>query len=479
MTTIATHTSHLGSTDTGLYDRFTAARPAVTERLAAGKTLRQQLARRQHGTFVLPDTRQDPVAILEAQARTRLPEMVPIRYARMLTSPFAFLRGAAAVMAHDLATTATTGLMVQACGDMHVANFGVFASAERNLIFGINDFDETHPGPWEWDVKRLVASAVVAARFLGADRVLCEEAARACVQAYRKRLRQYARMGHLALWYTSIDEPAVLEALPPEVRKRARQILSKARQRTHLQVLDKLTDLVDTEQRIVEARPLIVHETHTVPGRTMAEALELFLRQYLDSLPANRRQLLARYQLLDVARKVVGVGSVGTRCWVLFMRGVDNNDPLFLQVKEAQPSILERFRGKSAFANQGERVVAGQRLMQAVSDILLGWERIDSYDGQRRDFYIRQLRDGKGSIDPDRMVPDGAVDYGRVCAQALALAHARSGDRVAISSYLGKGAAFDHALAAFAEAYADQNQRDYEALRAAVDTGRVTAAVGL
>jgi uncharacterized protein (DUF2252 family) len=399
--------------------------------------------------------------------------MVPIRYARMLTSPFAFLRGAAAVMAHDLATTATTGLMVQACGDMHVANFGVFASAERNLIFGINEFDETHPGPWEWDLKRLVASAVVAARFLGADRVLCEEAARACVQAYRKRMRQYARMGHLALWYTSIDEPAVLEALPPEVRKRARQILSKARQRTHLQVLDKLTDLVDTEQRIVEARPLIVHETHTVPGRTMAEALELFLRQYLDSLPANRRQLLARYQLLDVARKVVGVGSVGTRCWVLFMRGVDNNDPLFLQVKEAQESVLAPYAGPSPYANHGYCVVAGQRLIQGAPDIFLGWGEQDGIH-----YYVRQLRDMKGGleIEPTKVQAANFPAYRMLCGWVLAQAHAKSGDAALIAGYVGTSAALDESMARFAIAYADQTERDHAALTKAARDGRIRVA---
>ena len=273
------------STRTGTPARFTAARPAVAERLAAGKALRQHLPRRQHGVLALPATRQDPVAILEAQAHTRLPELVPVRYARMLTSPFAFLRGAAAVMAQDLAPTATTGLTVQACGDMHVANFGVFASAERNLIFGINDFDETQPGPWEWDLKRLAASAAVASRFFGADRVGCEDAARACVQAYRTQMRQYAQMGHLALWYTSIDEPALLAALPRALRQRARQITAKARRRTHLQVLDKLTDLVDNQQQIVEDRPLIMRDTHTRAGRTIAEALDLFLQDYLESCP--------------------------------------------------------------------------------------------------------------------------------------------------------------------------------------------------
>ncbi|HKA56236.1 MAG TPA: DUF2252 domain-containing protein, partial [Candidatus Binatia bacterium] len=427
----------------------------------------------QHGAFALSTTRQDPVAILEAQARTRLPELVPIRYARMLTSPFAFLRGAAAVMAHDFATTATTGLMVQACGDMHVANFGVFASAERNLIFGINDFDETHPGPWEWDVKRLVASAAVAARFFGADRVLCEEAARACVQAYRKRMQQYARMGHLALWYTSIDEPAVLEALPPEVRKRAGQVMSKARQRTHLQVLDKLTDLVDAEQRIVEARPLIVHETHTRPGRTMTEALELFLQDYLASLPPDRRQLLARYQMLDVARKVVGVGSVGTRCWVIFMRGVDNNDPLFLQVKEAQESVLTPYVGPSAYANHGHRVVVGQRLIQGAPDIFLGWAEQDGTH-----YYVRQLRDMKGGLefDPTRVRVANFPAYCILCGWALALAHAKSGDAALIAGYVGTSAALDESMARFALAYADQTERDHEALTRAARHGRIRVA---
>lgn len=303
-------------------DRFTAPHPSVAERLAAGKALRQKVSRRAHAEFKIASDRSDPIAILEAQAQTRLPELVPVRHARMLTSPFAFLRGTASVMIGDIAPAATTGLTVQACGDMHVSNFGVFASAERNLVFGINDFDETYTGAWEWDLKRLTASAVVAGRFLGVDRVMCEEAARAVVRSYRQYMRQYAHLGYLELWYTNITEADLLKALPPESQKKATQILGKARQRTHLQVLEKMTDLVDNQQRIVEIHPLIVRAQTTSTGRPIAEALELLLRDYLASMNADRRFLLSRYRILDVARKVVGVGSVGTRCWVIYRNNV-------------------------------------------------------------------------------------------------------------------------------------------------------------
>ena len=290
--------------------------------MAAGKALREKVPHERHAEYEPAPNRQDPVAILEKQAETRLPFLVPIRYARMLTSPFAFLRGSAAVMAADLAPTPVTGLTVQACGDMHVANFGVFASAERNLVFGINDFDETLPGAWEWDLKRLAASAVVAVRFMGGDKALCEEAARAAVRSYRKRMRQYARMGHLDVWYSRIGEQDILAALSPETRKLAERIMAKARQRGHMQVLDKMAELVDDRHRIVEQEPLIVRETHTPDGparRGGARPRRWTL--YLDSLPEDRRTLLARYRVVDVARKVVGVGSVGTRCWVVLLTG--------------------------------------------------------------------------------------------------------------------------------------------------------------
>lgn len=464
-------------------DRFTAERPSVAERLAAGKALRQQVSRRAHAEFQIADNREDPIAILEAQAQRRLPELVPVRHARMLTSPFAFLRGSAAVMIADIAPAATTGLKVQACGDMHVANFGVFASAERNLVFGINDFDETHIGAWEWDLKRLAASAVVAGRFLGADRVLCEEAARAVARSYRQHMREYAHLGYLELWYTSITETALLNALPPESQKRATQILGKARQRTHLQVLEKMTDLVDNQQRIVEIHPLIVRAQTTSSGRPINEALELLLRDYLASMGADRRFLLSRYRILDVARKVVGVGSVGTRCWVIYMQGKDETDPLFLQVKEAQPSVLAPYagnfatdnlnNGNPAVDNQGHRVVAGQRLIQGAPDIFLGWGEQDGIQ-----YYVRQLRDMKGGVefDPAKFRISGLPDYCGLCGWALALAHAKSGDAAMLAGYIGKGEDLDAALAKFAHAYADQTERDYDLMVAAARQGRIQVA---
>ena len=300
-----------------LLDKFIVPRPSVGERMAAGKALRDKVPREKHGEFRLHPKRQDPVSIIEEQAKTRLPFLVPIRHSRMLASPFAFLRGSAAVMAADLAHTPTTGMTVQACGDMHVANFGVFASAERTLVFGINDFDETLPGPWEWDLKRLAASAVVCGRFLGGDRVLCEESARAVVKSYRKRMREYAEMSYLDVWYARIDEHDVLNAQPsPTWRKRAKQTMAKAKKRGHLQVLDKMAELVGNQQRIIEIRPFIVRETHTESGRPIEEALGMFLENYFRSLADDRKVILARYRIVDVARKVVGVGSVGTRCWV-------------------------------------------------------------------------------------------------------------------------------------------------------------------
>lgn len=450
----------------------------MAERLAAGKALRRLVSRRAHAEFNIPDNREDPIAILEAQAQTRLPELVPVRYARMLASPFAFLRGSAAVMIGDIAPAVTTGITVQACGDMHVSNFGVFASAERNLVFGINDFDETHIGGWEWDLKRLTASAVVAGRFLGADRVLCEEAARAVVRSYRDRMRQYAHMGYLELWYANITETALLNVLPPESRKRAAQHIDKARQRTHLQVLEKMTDLVDDQQRIVEVHPLIVRTETTGTGRPIAEALELFLRDYLASVGADRRFLLSRYRIVDVARKVVGVGSVGTRCWVIYLQGKDAGDPLFLQVKEAQPSVLAPYAGNlttdnPAIENQGHRVVSGQRLIQGAPDIFLGWGEQDGIQ-----YYVRQLRDMKGGVefDPTKFRIASLPDYCGLCGWALALAHAKSGDAAMLAGYVGKSEDLDAALAKFAYAYADRTERDYDLLAAAARQGRIQVA---
>ncbi len=452
---------------------FLAVKPSVEERMAQGKLLRQQTPRSSHAAYLPPADRPDPVKILQAQAKTRLAELVPIRYARMLASPFAFLRGSAAVMAQDLAATPRTGLLVEACGDMHLANFGVFASVERHLVFGINDFDETAPGAWEWDLKRLASSALVAGRFLGGDKTLCEESARAVVKSYRQHLQEFAQMGHLQLWNAQIDEVSLMEALPSDLRSSASTIMAKARQRTHLQVLAKMTDLLDDQQRIVETRPLVVRETRISSGRPVAEALGLFLQHYLASLPHDRRLLLSRYRVVDVARKVVGVGSVGTRCWILYLQGQGSDDPLFIQVKEAQASVLAPYFGKSEFANQGQRVVTGQKLIQSSPDIFLGWGELDGIQ-----YYVRQLRDMKGGVtlEPGKFRPKNLPVYAALCGWALALAHAKSGDAAMLAGYVGSSDVLDDAVATFAAAYGDQTERDYAALQKAAVSGRIQVA---
>ena len=451
-----------------------AQRPSIAERMAAGRRLRNLVPRSVHAEYVPSPRRRDPVAIIEMQAGTRLAQLVPIRHARMLASPFAFLRGSAAIMAADIAPAPVTGLMVQACGDMHVSNFGVFASAERNLVFGINDFDETLPGPWEWDVKRLVASAAVCARYLGGDRVDGEAAAQAAVRSYRKRMRSYAGMGYLELWYTSLEGSDVLAVLSDKARRAAERIMAKARGRTHLQVLDKMADLIDDRHLIVEDHPLIVRETRTEQGRPIIEAVDDLLQSYVASLPWDRRHLLARYQLLDVARKVVGVGSVGTRCWVALLKGAHDDDPLFLQAKEAQPSVLAPYaRTKLPYANQGRRVVVGQRIIQGAPDIFLGWGELGGIH-----FYVRQLRDMKGGAEfvPGQTKMANFIEYCGLCGWALALAHAKSGDAAMIAGYCGKSEALDEAMASFAHAYAEQTDRDHAAMAAAVKSNRLSAA---
>ena len=442
--------------------------------MAAGKALREKVPHEQHGQFRPAPRRHDPVDVLEQQARTRIPSLVPIRYARMLASPFAFLRGSAAVMAADLATTPVTGLAVQACGDMHVANFGVFASAERNLVFGINDYDETLPGAWEWDLKRLAASAVVAARFLGGDAVVCGESSRAVVRSYRKRMRDYATMGYLDVWYSRIGDRDIIASIPPEARANAERIMGKARERGHVQVLDKMTELVDDRHRIVEIRPFIVRQTHTPDGMPIAEALGRTLDLYLASLPDDRKPLLARYRIQDCAMKVVGVGSVGTRCWVLLLKGNGGDDPLFLQYKEAQPSVLAPYSKAPRQESEGKRVVVGQRIIQGAPDIFLGW----GIQKGGTHFYVRQLRDMKGGLefDPAKVRIKNFPVYCKLCGWALALAHAKSGDPAAIAGYLGKSDGMDEAVARFAEAYAAQTERDYQSLAKAAKQKRIKVA---
>jgi uncharacterized protein (DUF2252 family) len=430
--------------------------------------------------------RLDPVAVLEGQAVTRVPELVPIRYGRMLVSPFTFYRGAAAIMAADLAATPSSGLTVQACGDAHLSNFGLFASPERELLFDINDFDETHPGPWEWDVKRLAASLAIAGRNNGFSAKQRAEVVRTAVGGYRQAMIEFAAMRNLDVWYSHLRVQEGLPRLRALLGKRsiaqAEAVVDKARTKDSLQAFDRLTRIVDGRRRIVSDPPLIV-PIEEILAPEQAEAVRLsmstLLRTYRRSLVSDRRYLLEGFRLVHLARKVVGVGSVGTRAWILLMLGRDDDDPLFLQAKEAQASVLAPYVGKSRYANQGQRVVQGQRLMQAASDIFLGWERAHGLDGVDRDFYIRQLRDWKGSWAPEVMDPQAMGLYGKMCAWTLARAHARSGDRIAIASYLGSGDVFDRAVTDLAEAYADQNERDYDALRRAVKDGRVEAQTGV
>jgi uncharacterized protein (DUF2252 family) len=406
----------------------------------------------------------------------------------MLASPFAFYRGGALIMAADLAPTPSSGLRVQLCGDAHLSNFGVFGSPERNLVFDMNDFDETAPGPWEWDVKRLAASFAVGGRENGFSETERRAVVLDTLRAYRESMTAFAQMRNLDVWYAhlSVDQ-AMAEfsaGVDPKRLKKAQAVIEKSRTKDSMHAFEKLTHLVDGEPRIISDPPLIVPIDELTPAATEREALEEemrnLIRSYRRTLETDRRHLLEDFRFVDLARKVVGVGSVGTRAWIALMLGADQQDPLFLQIKEAQPSVLERFVGKSEYSNSGQRVVAGQRLMQAVSDIFLGWQHVNAgLDGQERDFYIRQLKDWKGSFAFEAAIPPGAAAYGKACGWTLARAHARSGDRVAIAAYLGKSDVFDRAIATFAETYADQNQRDYQALQAAVDDGRIQAETGL
>ncbi len=452
-----------------------------------GKNARAAVPRSSHDAFEPAADRPDPVGLLEAQAESRVPELVPIRYGRMLVSPFTFYRGAARIMATDLAGTPNSGLKVQACGDAHLSNFGVFASPERRLVFDINDFDETLPGPWEWDVKRLSASMLIAARDNGFTAKVQEKVVLDTVEQYRTAMRTFAGMKNLDVWYARLDVDDFVERYRSQFKgkvvKRTEKNLAKARTKDSMSAFAKLTQRVNGQAEIVDQSPLIVPIRVLAPGpagEQIVGELHKLLRRYRSSLEHDRRVLAEEFQLTDFARKVVGVGSVGTRAWIALMFGRDNTDPLFLQMKEAEASVLEEFLGKSEFRNHGERVVAGQRLMQATSDIFLGWLHVDAgLDGQPRDFYVRQLKDWKGSAEIEGMPPDLLSTYGRLCGWTLARAHARSGDRIAIASYLGGGAVFDQAIADFSRAYADQNDRDYSALAEAVKSGRVIVQTGL
>jgi uncharacterized protein (DUF2252 family) len=458
----------------------------VAERAASGKAARAEVPRSVHGAWQPPTDRLDPVGLLEEQAASRVPELVPIRYGRMLVSPFTFYRGAAYLMACDLAGTPRTGLSVQLCGDAHLSNFGTFAAPDRRLTFGLNDFDETLPGPFEWDVKRLVASFAVAGRDRGLDTKQREKVNLAVTRSYREAMRDLASMKTLDLWYARLDvediESELAGQMNPRQLKRFEHNVAKARAKDSLKAFDKLVEVVDGQPRIIRDPPLIVPIEELLPAaeqHQFEEAIRAVIRSYRRTLQGDRRHLLERFRYAGLARKVVGVGSVGTRAWIVLMLGNDTRDPMFLQCKEAEASVLEPFLGKSKYANHGQRVVEGQRLMQATSDIMLGWIRTPGVDGVNRDFYIRQLWDGKGSAIIEAMDPVALTAYAGFCGWTLAKAHARSGDPVAISSYLGTSRSFDRALALFAETYADQNERDYAALRHAVDVGKITAETGL
>ncbi|MFE7748792.1 DUF2252 domain-containing protein [Streptomyces sp. NPDC057428] len=453
------------------------------ERAALGRAARKRAPRSSHRTYDPPAGRPDPLALLEAQSAARVRELVPIRYSRMTESPFRFYRGAAAIMASDLAGTPASGIRTQLCGDAHLLNFRLLASPERNLLFDINDFDETLPGPWEWDVKRLAASLVIAARANGFSDKERARIVRATVRSYRESMIRFAEMRNLDVWYTKTDvdrlRAVATDKLAARGRKRVARATAKARTRDSLQAFGKLTEVSGGRLRIAADPPLVVPVADLLPDaerRATEGQFRKLLRRYGRSLPSDRRALLADFEPVDLARKVVGVGSVGTRCWIILLLGRDGRDPLFLQAKEADTSVLAPHAGASAYRNQGERVVAGQRLMQAAGDIFLGWERVEGFDGKRRDFYVRQLRDWKGIAEPEVMVPRGMAAFGELCGSTLARAHARSGDRIAIAAYLGHGDVFDRALVTFAELYADQNERDHRALVDAVSAGTLPAA---
>jgi uncharacterized protein (DUF2252 family) len=454
------------------------------ERAARGRSCRAQTPRSSHAAWEPGADRADPVALLQQQGAGCVPELLPIRYARMAASPFAFYRGATAVMARDLRATPQTRIRVQLCGDAHLANFGAFASPERQQLFDLVDFDETLPGTWEWDVKRLAASAVVAGRGNGFTPKRRAGVVRRLVAEYRRAMGRFAAMSALEVWYARANVDDVGELLRKDSGKReARRFdstVTKGRRKDHARAFAKLAVATNGGAHIRPDPPLLVPIADLV-DRAAAVRLELaarrLLESYLGSLQGDRRRLLERYRYADMARKVVGVGSVGTRCWVILLLGRDAGDPLFLQAKEAPHSVLEPFAGRSAFFNQGRRVVEGQRLMQAASDIFLGWVREPAgvEDLTPRDLYVRQLWDAKTSVDVEEMSPSDMTRYVRLCAWTLARAHARSGDAIAIAGYLGSSDVFDRAIATFAEAYADQNEHDHAALVDAIDAGRVDA----
>jgi uncharacterized protein (DUF2252 family) len=461
------------------------ARQTRSERVAAGKVARTVTPLEAHAQFAPSDVR-DPVGLLLSQAESRVPDLVPIRHGRMLVSPFTYYRGAALPMAADLATTPTSGLRVQLCGDAHLSNFGAFASPERKLVFDLNDFDETLPGPFEWDVKRLAASVVVAGRDNGFSRKEIRKAVVSAVSTYRVAMREFAEQSTMDVWYAHLDVEESLKRFRKELKpkgfKSTEAAMAKARTRDSTQALNKLTTIMDGQHHMVSDPPLIVPVEELfddLQSDEIYDELRELVAKYSRTLQSDRRFLLERFTLVQAARKAVGVGSVGTRVWILLLVAGDGVEPLFLQAKQAQPSVLAGFAGRSKISNEGRRVVEGQHLMQASSDIFLGWQRVAGRDGVDRDYYVRQLRDWKFSMPIERMIPSGMAVYAGVCGWTLARAHARAGDRVALAAYLGGSDKFDNAIAEFAEIYADQNEKDHAALAAAVQSGRAQAQAGL
>ena len=460
--------------------------PSVDERTARGKAARSIVPRSSHADWEPPRERRSPEAVLLEQAATRVPELVPIRHARMLESPFAFFRGAAAVMAADLAESPQSGLPVQLCGDAHLSNFGGFASPGRELVFDINDFDETARGPWEWDVKRLAASIALAGRELGLAAVAQRDAVEAAVRSYREAMRRFATMRNLELWYARLDVARILSHVGDKVTAQERRAFKRrvagARAKDHLRAMSKLADRVDGEPRIISRPPRIVPVEELFPATAAGDVehqMRSLLRAYRRSLPVDRRRLLEGYRYRHMARRVGGVGSVGTRTWMVLLTGRDGDDPLFLQVKQAGPSALQPYTGRDPARNHGQRVVQGQRLMQVDTDIFLGWLRTTWTDDTPRDYYVRQLWDWKLGAEVELMSPARLTAYCTLCGWTLARAHARSGDRIAIAAYLGSGKAFDHAIGAFAETYADQSERDHAAIEEAARAGRIATERGV
>jgi uncharacterized protein (DUF2252 family) len=470
----ATRSSHRGS-GAGVEQLSRA------DRVALGKDARAQASLESHAEFT-PGASRDPVGLLLEQAKSRVPELVPVRHGRMLVSPFTYFRGAALPMAADLATMPASGLWVQLCGDAHLCNFGGFASPGRRLVFDVNDFDETLPGPFEWDVKRLAASLAVAGRDNGFGDKHRREIVLAGVESYRTAMHEFSGQSFLTVWYAHLDVEDTIAQLRSQMSKKGHKATEKAVAKAHthdsMQALSKLATQDDGQWQFISDPPLIEPIEEVFPDQE-ASAIQKTVRgmlgKYQRTLQSDRKYLLQHFTLARVARKVVGVGSVGTRCWIALMDAGDETEPLLLQAKEAQDSVLARYCGDSQYANQGERVVAGQHLMQAESDIFLGWARVPAPDGVDRDFYARQLKDWKYSAAIEQMHHSGMASYARLCGWALARAHARSGDRIALAAYLGSSDKFDQAIADFAEKYADQNERDHAALQAAVNDGRAQA----